>query len=264
MHALAVLIMRGPGWAALVAATSVTLALLVPPLLFVSGAVLALVTLRQGLRQGALVTLAAAAGAGVFALLSLGSLMPVVWLALVFWLPLLLLAEVLRQTISLATVLRLIALLGLAAVVAFYLFIGDPETWFKDVVQKTLQQLLAAGMIEPSMSTQFGEVLTSWAPLLPSQLASSLVISLILALLLARWWQARLYNPGGFRQEFHNLRLGRTLALVMLVLLGLAMAVGAQAPIFVNLAMVMGVFYMLQGIALVHGVVAKLACRGLG
>src|SRR5690606_28182405 len=41
------------------------------------------------------------------------------------------------------------------------------------------------------------------------------------ALLLARWLQARLYNPGGFRTEFHQLRLGPgitgALALGMLV-----------------------------------------------
>lgn len=32
-------------------------------------------------------------------------------------------------------------------------------------------------------------------------------INMVLALVLGRWWQALLYNPGGFRQEFSQLRL---------------------------------------------------------
>ncbi len=38
-------------------------------------------------------------------------------------------------------------------------------------------------------------------------------------LLLGRYWQAHLYNPGGFRQEFHNLRFDWRLMVVLLALM---------------------------------------------
>lgn len=46
-------------------------------------------------------------------------------------------------------------------------------------------------------------------------------LSAQVALLLARWVQARLYNPGGFRAEFHDLRMPRpaTMALVLAMLI---------------------------------------------
>lgn len=48
-------------------------------------------------------------------------------------------------------------------------------------------------------------------------IAASVSLGVILSLLLARWWQALLYNPGGFRQEFHNLRLDLRLVGLCLV-----------------------------------------------
>src|SRR5690625_6353500 len=42
----------------------------------------------------------------------------------------------------------------------------------------------------------------------------------VLGLMLGRWWQALLYNPGGFKQEFNGLRLNTPQALVC-VLAGL-------------------------------------------
>ena len=34
-----------------------------------------------------------------------------------------------------------------------------------------------------------------------------LAVSTILCLFVSRWWQAMLYNPGGFGEEFRQLRL---------------------------------------------------------
>jgi len=49
-----------------------------------------------------------------------------------------------------------------------------------------------------------------------------LAYGVITSLLLARWWQALLYKPGGFREEFHNLRIEPKLVLFSVVL-GLAL-----------------------------------------
>jgi len=40
----------------------------------------------------------------------------------------------------------------------------------------------------------------------------------ICLLMLARWWQAVLYNPGGFQQEFHQFKLQPAIAMMLMVL----------------------------------------------
>ena len=39
----------------------------------------------------------------------------------------------------------------------------------------------------------------------------------VCGLFLSRWWQALLFNPGGFQEEFHGFRLDRTIALILIV-----------------------------------------------
>ena len=79
--------------------------------------------------------------------------------------------------------------------------------------------------------------------------AMVVVISSSAALLVARWLQAKLYNPGGFKQEFHNLRL----LPVMSALLVLVLIVSQQyqeARVLLPPAIVP---LLLAGLALVHG-----------
>jgi len=71
--------------------------------------------------------------------------------------------------------------------------------------------------------------------------------------LLARGWQAALYNPGGLRTEFHRLRLSPVFAVVLPPPWSLVRT-GADA---VLLAWAAGTPLFLAGLALVHGVVAR-------
>ena len=70
---------------------------------------------------------------------------------------------------------------------------------------------------------------------------------------LARHWQARLYNPGGFQQEFHQLRFGKTFSLVVLAFSTLAMFLGVS--LLNHIAMVLLAAVMFQGLAVMHCVV---------
>lgn len=74
----------------------------------------------------------------------------------------------------------------------------------------------------------------------------------ICLLMLARWWQARLYNPGGFRQEFHQLRLPVNVALLLVVMFLVASFAGTVLAGWVMYFM-MPLFF--AGLALVHGLV---------
>ena len=67
-----------------------------------------------------------------------------------------------------------------------------------------------------------------------------------------------MYNPGGFRQEFHGLRLGRNFALVSLLTLAVGMAgKGWASEAAANVLIVLVSAYLLHGLGLLHGVVAR-------
>jgi hypothetical protein len=82
--------------------------------------------------------------------------------------------------------------------------------------------------------------------------ATSLIAAL--SLLLGRYWQAALYNPGGFREEFYALRMPwqATALIVLLVMLLMSNQeyIFWVGPLLVPL--------MIAGVALVHSMIARL------
>lgn len=260
MKALATFVIRGRLAAALVAATTAVLFWLFPPFLILSGAVVALVTLRRGAIEGALLAGLAGSGAIVLAGLVLNAPWLMLWVLLACWVPLWVLALVLRATISLSAALRVVALFGLLGVGGFYLVLGDPAIWWTQILEHLRPQLMVMAppqsLGDPVTGEQLLDLLKEWAPFLPGQVVGAGLLLVMASLLLGRWWQALLFNPGGFRPEFQQLRLGRPLAALVLVLFGAALLSGW--PFLINLVMVLGLLYSVQGIAVVHALVFKL------
>lgn len=260
MRSLAAFVMRGRSAAALVAATAAVLFWLFPPFLIVATAVVALVTLRRGAAEGASIALLAGLAAAGLTWLTLGEPWPMLRVLALCWLPLWLLALVLRATVSLARTLQVAALLGLLGVAGFYLALGDPAVWWGALLVKLRQDLAAVTALgqaaDRAALDQLLALFEGWAPYLPGQVVGATLLLVVLALLLGRWWQASLFNPGGFRPEFQELRLGRPLAALTLALFGGAMLSGW--PPLTNAALVLGTLYTVQGIALIHAALFKL------
>ncbi|MDG4554185.1 MAG: hypothetical protein P9E24_08050 [Candidatus Competibacter sp.] len=250
MKSIAAFVMRGRFAAVLIAAPTAVLFWLFPPILVVSSAVVALVTLRRGAAEGALLAALSGLGSGVLAELVLGAPWPMLWVLLTCWTPLWVLALLLRATASLSATVRIAALLGLLGVGGFYLALGDPAIWWSVVLDGVRQGVMALPSGERATLEQLLELLRSWAPLLPGQVVGATLLFVLAGLLLGRWWQALLFNPGGFRPEFHQLRLGRPLALLALALFGAALLSGW--PVLSNLVLVLGTLYSVQGIAVAH------------
>lgn len=259
MKALAVFVMRGRASAVLVAAVAATLFWLFPPFLIVSGAAVALVTLRRGAVEGALLMALAGPVAVGLAGFAQGTPWPMLEVLPIGWLPLWLLALVLRATVSLSRTFQAAALLGLLGVAGFYAALGDPAIWWLSVLSRWEQELAALAAMgqaaDRAMLEQLLTLLKEWAPFLPGQAVSAALLLALLALILGRWQQAALFNPAGFRPEFHQLRLGRPLATLALALFGAAVLSGW--PLLINFMLVLGTLYTLQGVALVHAVAFK-------
>ncbi len=249
MRALAAYILRGRTQAAGMASVLGLLGLYLPPLTLVSGATVALVTLRLGLWQGISVTLLATVICVLASSLALGSPLPIAGL-LVMWLPSLLAAQVLSRTRSQGLMLSGLGLLALLAAGALRLFIDDVDAWWRYLLNNLLQQVLTGG--EPQQIQDLVKVL---APQMNGIFVATLLLSLMLSLLLARWWQSLLLNPGGFALEFQRLALPQTLAMVTVLAVGYDSLVGGIGLLH-DAVDLLAVMYMLQGLAVLHRLVA--------
>lgn len=245
MKGLASFVMRGRLQALLVAVAGAG------SLLFswISAAVIALVALRRGpvaglwLLMWAVLPAAAVLGmsgdSGPLALL-LGTT---------------LLAVVLRQTVSLPLAVLMAVPVGLgtgALVAALGGPLLDQVVAFFDEFLASLEQQMEAG----------GQAVSTLPRPTPLQVAGMLgaangMLS-VLCLLLARWWQAALYNPGGFAAEFRALYYPPAASAAMV--LG-ALALASMGLEYRPWAVIVTLPLMFAGLGLLHAWSAR---RGKG
>src|SRR3569623_505731 len=132
MRALAQYIMRGRMQAMLVAVAMAILSLILPPMNYLSSAVIGLVTLRRGWQEGMIII----AGAGaVMALISLATPLNPLYAGLfaaVVWLPMWLLALLLRATVSLPATITAAGVVGVSGVGLTYQVLDYPAATWQD------------------------------------------------------------------------------------------------------------------------------------
>lgn len=233
MRKLAQYAMRGNKQATLVA----VLFAIVPVLFWISAAILALVILRKGYQ----------AGANVF----MWSLLP----AIVWW-----------SGGDPTPALTLIGVAGLASVLRY------SANWAYVLVAS----IIAAAASMPILVSHLQDVMAAFAEAgislqsqqdLPENIDKALIQSLMEGLLgavhmaillacvvLARWWQAALYNPSGFQSEFHQLRLPLWLTgSLAFAVFGVSNMIDMTQWLFV-----LSIPLLFAGLALVHGLVEQL------
>lgn len=261
MHGLAAFAMSARWRAVAIAAVCAGLAVLAPPLTsplaYLSAAVIGLVTLRLGAVQGLSVVLAGSMVLTVTGLIVGGLSLPLVISAALLWWPVWVLALLLRSTRSLARVLRAAAALGAVLVILAHVSLGDPSQWWAPRLDAVLGPALAQHGME---AARYIPDLARWMTALS---VAALVFGVLLSLLLARAWQAGLYNPGGFGAEFRGLRLGRRFAVAALLIAALAAVpqLGTVAPVATDMLFTVLLVYLLQGLALAHALVQRLQAQ---
>ncbi len=244
MRALAQFVMRGPLQASAVAAVTTA----VPLLFWIGAAVVGLVILRLGISQGLNI--------GLWALLpALG------WswfgqdpTALAVLLQVMLMASVLRTTLSWER-----ALLGgsfLAIVTGLMLPVIYPGL-LDDLVQAGVsfyEQYNAD--VARTLGDDLEQVIRDT---MNASMAGTYFATGIGMTMLARSWQAGLYNPGGFRTEFHALKLSPAVAVVCAVTMVIGPVLGLNAMLLVWVA---GTPLFLASLALTHGIVGRKKLSG--
>ncbi|WP_297795691.1 hypothetical protein [uncultured Marinobacter sp.] len=244
MRALAQFVMRGPLQAGGVAAVATA----IPLLFWVGAAVIGLVILRLGIGQGLNI--------GLWALLpALG------WswfgqdpTALAVLLEVMLMASILRVSLSWER-----ALLGgsfLAIVTGLMLPVMYPGL---------LDDLVRTGVsfyeqYNAEVARSLGDELeTVIRDTMNASMAGTYLVTGVAMTMLARSWQAGLYNPGGFRKEFHAFRLSPPVAVLCAVTMVVGPLLGLNTML---LGWAAGMPLFVAALALVHGVVGRKGLSG--
>jgi len=248
---LAEYIMRGRMQAMIVASTLAIVSLIMPPVSIVSSASVALVTLRRGAVEGLVVLGCSTAIAGVLGFFLLGSYQFVLLYGMVLWGPVWLISIVLREGRYLSLTVEIAVLLGILGVIGFYLYNPEPAVMWKAMLSQ---------MVPPNAPVEdVQRTLDMLSRYMTGIVAAASVFGLLFGLFLGRWWQALLYNPGGFRQEFLSLSTPPRLAIgSILVVVIASLSSGVISEISWNIAILLFVLYTFIGTAVLHTVFAAM------
>jgi len=248
---LATYIMRGRIQAMIVATTLALLSFIAPPVSVISSATIALVTLRLGAFEGLTILVSSSVAAGLLGFLALGNYQFALLYVLVLWLPVWLISIVLREGRHLSLAVEIAVLIGILGVIGFYLYASEPTDMWKAV----LTQMIPADA--PVVDIQ--RTIDALAHYMTGIVAAGSVFGLLFGLFMGRWWQANLYNPGGFRQEFLSLDTKPRLSIVTIAIVAIAWAVPGQiSEMAWNISILLFVLYTVIGTAVLHTVFANM------
>ena len=230
-----------------------------PPLAYlISGTVIGLITLRKGatfvlqtIAAALLVLLLASQVAGVPYQLAVGY-------ALGIWLPVCMTALVLRWTESQGLALLTAGFIATLLIVAMYLLLDDVAGWWRD----WFETMLESSVPEQEFS-RYQDALQPASVLINAIIMVGVMMNIMMSLLLARWWQAGLFNKGAFRKEFFALRMPSFVLPVSGLLVILTMLTGEPMQgMFRDILIVMIFMYLIQGVSAVHRIVEKYGMSG--
>jgi hypothetical protein len=229
-----------------IAGLAATLLLPLAPL--VSGAVMALLVLGQGVAP------AAFQGAAAMAILSASSLIvgaPVAQmsgLGVVAWAPAMLLALLVRSTRSLTLTLQVWAIAAMVATVGFFVVVDDPVAFWVDALAAGADWLRKQGFA--NYADFVYEARQEYAPRMTLVAVISIWSLYAIVLLLGYAVYGALPGKSGEFGRFRHLDFGRVLATMMAVASLLSLLSGAgwlRSLAFVSFAV-----FWLQGLALLH------------
>ena len=224
-----------------------------PYLGFLSSVLIVLFVLRQGVRVAAFEAMAAGLLLAVVSVVVGTPASVVIAVAIVFWLPAMLLATLLTVTKSLTLTLQVSVLVTVLGMVAFFVAVGDPIAFWE------AELLVAAEVWRNLGANELADNLTQGQAVLAAQMTMFIAIMLwtIYAATFVLGYKLYRQLPGETARygHFRDLNLGRVIALTMAVCSIIALL--SNAVWLQNIAFVMFAIFWVQGLAIVHWMHAK-------
>lgn len=218
---------------------------ILPLLNWLSLVIVALITLRKGTQEGAWVAICAILPAIGFAMFGHSAIPLIngVLGVLLVWV----LAVVLRNTSSWSYVLIVAAGIGVTLVLAIHGYSDDIGQWWQ---QKMLDNMQMVNSEMPMDTAAQQQILKSLMPIATGIIAALGILMSLGWLVLARNWQAVLYNPAQLRPELHAIRMPKWLAITIIILVAITLL--TQWPACVDLLPVALLPFALAGLSLLH------------
>jgi hypothetical protein len=257
MLALARFTLKGPYQAAAVVGLLAMLAVFIPPMvpnavlgvvsasmcMLLSCTLVGLIILTQGSISGLKAIVVSILGISLAAWVLINAPELGLWTGLVQWLPIILLAQTLRSTNSLALTMLVGIVLGAIGIAAQYLVWGSLEA---EMITQVIQRMGQGEQPDQQLVERNVQLVRLFV--LAMMAMAYLVFMLIV--LIARWMQASLAESSGFGREFRALSLGKPAAAIAALLMLLSFWV--TQPWLSSLAFLLVIAFMFQGIAVLH------------
>ena len=219
-----------------------------PYLGYLSSILIVLFVLRQGVKTAAFEAALAGLLLAVVSVLVGAPPTLVLAVAVVFWLPALMLAILLTVTRSLILSLQVLVLFAVAGMIGFFAVVGDPVAFWEAELQ------VAADVWRNLGAADLADNLTEGREVLAAQMTMFIGILswTIYAATFVLGYQLYSRLPGETAQfgRFRDLDFGRVIALIMA--LSSVVALFSNAAWLQNIAFVMFAIFWMQGLAIVH------------
>lgn len=234
--------------------------LLVPPVLLLSAIVTGLVVLKKGPTVSMQVLLLCLLV--VVLLVTLIGINP--WIGFYFigciLFPVYCCCGILWWTNDQGRVVLVAGIIGVAYILLIYTLQIDVDMFWLESMEFLRVQALSNSNFSFRDEELYEYVFSQQAPIaLNAVIAICIVNSLVTITFISRWWHALLFNEGGFRKEFYQLRLPRVTMVLFLVVGACALYGQLQyegVSIALEIFLVMMILYLFQGLASVHRIVA--------
>lgn len=210
---------------------------------WIGAAVVALFNLRKGASEGLPVMLWAA----------LPSLLAWAYVGDIFSAPLLIAvivgSLVWRQTVSM--LYAIVAVVVVSMLNQWLILQWSPPGL--ENLQSVMEQLLAQSAVMEEAAKEIGSE-HFVDTMLNTSYGFSIACSALVSLFLARWWQAQLFNPGGFQEEFHNLQLPPYWSVALMAGAAIALKSGGLG---IGIALLCTLPLLIAGLGLVHCLISR-------
>ena len=236
----------------------------IPIISGISILIAALVTLRKGVYEGALVAIAATlpcwigffampsispAEAAAMAPLGVGLITAGNFLTWMF-------AGILRRYHNWSSILELSIVLGILSVIIAHIIYPDIQNQWATQLNSYLSKTVSAISGDDNSSSVNevpAQLIASIKAYATGLFAVSVLFNALLQLALARWWQAIIFNPGGLRVELRQIRLNYAVGMLFVAACMLAYFSNA---IVLDVMPVFFALFAIAGLSLAHGLAA--------
>lgn len=249
------LVMRGRLPAIIGVVLCILLGLVLSPMVIASAAIVGLATLRNGVREGLLITGASLLSVAVLSTVSFQTPWALALPCILLWAPALGLAELLRRGYSLINTIEIALIGGWIIVGLQYLWLDAPAEFWQNLLQPVLSAYFDATAFSLEQQNQVLKALVVW---MPGAVATGWFTLCILTVLLTLWAEATLRDNHDFAQAFRALRCSRPWLIVAPLLLIPSLLDSTQsASLPSQLYLVSTLLFVLQGLSLLHHLAAQ-------